>query len=1266
MAKSNQTKKLKIATLVLTLVMLLSFCSFLFTACSKSNSSDDDDDSSVQKTDTQTFANADFEFFNDNSETYLIATPDSWTSSTVSNDSGISSSSSIAKSGIVDTSIDWKQFVQAFDDYEYYSSLDDDDEALEDAEYYKDIDDNYDIPGWDLAKAKKTGNDSEDTDPTTEEITAESTALNPGTHWSDASDKADLDEKNGTHVLMLHNYRSNGKTTATKYTSASITLSAGTAASFSVWVKTAGLTYNNGTSVNGNRGAFIEVSTTVGSTEKSNLVVRNIDTSDVQDNNGWEQYTFYVKASQYAATSFTVSLGLGRQTESTSANEYEYVQGYAFFDDLQYSMMTAQQFDADLATNVPDASQRTKLDLTFDNDLDKFDAQEARTKNAFSIDLNDIAPEAISFNGVTAEKTSDKRAQVVNTVDSYFGAQGLELTANEQTDLELSGFHNASDFVSGSKYNTTFLKAFENFNSLPFGGDNQKVLVLYSSLGAPYTAKMGKGYDATSASTSSISDIFTLDDESRMLISFWVKTNELQGGTGATVTLVNNDTKSTIGAVDTTTLDTVNIKDDSSTNANKDVWEDIFDGWKKCSFYVSNYTGETVSFSLEFNFGPTAIAGTSISSFVPGFAAFTGFEATILSDEQYNLKSTDSYAVDVALSAETSNASNSFDEPAYTRPDEIETDLADLRNYTGVYGNSLAVGGTENTGYNLNTNAGLISKEYADKGNYTNKEWLDIVCNSYSGYTDTLTSDLWNEIFGADTTQPLLIANTVEQAYGFIANASTTLSASSYKAVTVRVKLSPGATANIYLIDAKAPEESSDKSFTNPLGFASGVSYRHDKDGNIVTKDPDADDFSNKTDILFYYNEETGLWAPTKNYTGDVFYANLANYEKDEDGNLIASDKSIIYYADENTEESGVYYRYSDDDGKLSVKVKDFTKSDKSADDLQKAKMQDSVSKDTALVQTVTNPSATKVSDWIYVRFFIAVGDESKDYRLEVWSGSRDGVTKNAADSFVIFDLVNYGDLTSEVFTALSESRLEKLAKEVLGEDATVEDLEEAYREDPNAFIEDNELVYFHYSLYDDKDYAPYNADYTSATNPYEGYTASSYSDTLAYLKYSFTDESGNLCYDTIVNYSAAEVAVTASSSDDSDSTDDTASGDSDTNVWLLVASIVLAAVLVFTLIALVVRKLLSNIKKRNVRKVAPTYDGKRKRYIRKLRLEESEKDDLANDVLPDEDEIPEEDLYKVDTIETELQESEEQKPEQSETTENTSSEDESSDKKDD
>ena len=113
MAKNKKTKKLRFATLVLSGLMLVASSSFLLAACS-TTTDDDDDTSTPTRTDTQTFANADFEYFDDNDGEYLIGSAQSWSSGTVSNDNGVSSSSSVSKSGIVDTSIDWAEFYKSY------------------------------------------------------------------------------------------------------------------------------------------------------------------------------------------------------------------------------------------------------------------------------------------------------------------------------------------------------------------------------------------------------------------------------------------------------------------------------------------------------------------------------------------------------------------------------------------------------------------------------------------------------------------------------------------------------------------------------------------------------------------------------------------------------------------------------------------------------------------------------------------------------------------------------------------------------------------------------------------------------------------------------------------------------------------------------------------------------------------------------------------------------------------------------------------------
>ena len=102
MAKKNKTKRQRFAAILLSALMAVAASSFVLAACSQTED-DDDDKTSPSRTDTQTFANANFEYYDDNDGAYRIWTPESWTSGTVSNENGVSSSSSVARSGIVDT-----------------------------------------------------------------------------------------------------------------------------------------------------------------------------------------------------------------------------------------------------------------------------------------------------------------------------------------------------------------------------------------------------------------------------------------------------------------------------------------------------------------------------------------------------------------------------------------------------------------------------------------------------------------------------------------------------------------------------------------------------------------------------------------------------------------------------------------------------------------------------------------------------------------------------------------------------------------------------------------------------------------------------------------------------------------------------------------------------------------------------------------------------------------------------------------------------------
>lgn len=202
---------------------------------------------------------------------------------------------------------------------------------------------------------------------------------------------------------------------------------------------------------------------------------------------------------------------------------------------------------------------------------------------------------------------------------------------------------------------------------------------------------------------------------------------------------------------------------------------------------------------------------------------------------------------------------------------------------------------------NGNEYAGLINKKYAAnyreelnslQGAERENYWLYKLADAAGVVIDD-EDTWWEQIFGTST-QPLLIYNDAQQAYGFI-GASTNIASSTYSTVSVRVKASVGATAYIYLVDT------TDNRFDQQLSINTpSYSYWYDDSGNICASDPSANSFDKRTDIAFYLNEDNGLYEANENwsgYTSDMagkFYANLSNYEKDSNGDLLVAEGGSI------------------------------------------------------------------------------------------------------------------------------------------------------------------------------------------------------------------------------------------------------------------------------------------------------------------------------------------------------------------------------------
>ncbi len=1196
MAIRFNKRKNKLLALLMAMMMTSSFAALAACDTTDDDPSDDSTTTTPTQTDSSRINNGSFEFVDwNNGKNLLITSPTGWTKSAYSASSGTAVASKAA-SGILNTDVDaWENLTQsalqaegiaapeteedaakywskmsAYDKLKFYKAWEDGnyDKKVSELDFYEADKDNFNLGIGDVP-VNKDGNIID----------------NPGTHPQEGEDK-------DTNVLMIHNTYTDGQGTAQKYTSSStITLESGTSAKISVWVKTSNLTYfSSGTGkqeeVVADKGAYIGITHTVGSKTLDQMQVKNINTEKMEGtDNGWVQYTFYLQGCSFSTSTFTMVLGLG---QSGGTNRLEYVEGYAFFDDVECEIISNEDYDKGVDNSFPEITLGTPADEKIfqadDNDQRKY----ALNLNLPSSDDTSVS-KSNSLPDMKVGLTEEKKGSYTYVAgdiseddgklpDGYKVEPKLNFTKQELAN-DVNGVYPLSDWA-GMTGNNRYLKAAltngfgyeydettqtSSFTKFPFA-DTTETLLILSASGANYTAKFANEKN------------FTLDDDQRMIISFYVKTSNMEGFTGANVNVRHNGgILSSISTIDTTNVIAVDV----------DSEKDIYKGWQQCFLFVENDTeADGLTFTVEFSYGGATVFGASRDSFIDGWAAFTGFE--IIKGEKDEMEAYD-YASDTTYSKVLSlvdpdkpqYSSSEFDSPAYlTGEKDIETGYANPRNYIGVVGDSAYVSGTPNKDitndkYSSKT-AGLISKKYID-AYAENGSIMGIQGKDEDGLKKA--KEELETLFG-NATQPLLIYNEYKvynekkasyedvepYSYGFISTNPTTIS--SYQEISVRVKVSKDATAYVYLIDMD------DDSRESALSIGRRISYWYDKDGNVCKVDPTSDDFNKKTDIVLEL-QSNGLYT-LKGQAG--YYANLQAYPQyaEKNGNLLVAEGGVEYAytnAWNGVGVDGVAFYYADGkyyaDPAKTIEVKDFSEVPES---FKLAPRYEAVEGKNAkdLVVSVGDTNG----EWKTITFYIgADSDSAKNYRLEVWSGTRDGKEPNPAGSYVMFDSCSTSTLEEASYNTLAQNAFDYLMETNNYKDE--EDLKKNYKD----------LMYNAYSFYDDAKFLRYDSslDENNVGNKYDDYdpTASTYAEVLSFLRYE------NTVYNNIyvfANFTQNEktVPVDVDPEEDTDnSTEEEETPEADLDWGLLISSLAVAGVLVAVLIIIGVRKAVKWSKKK-------------------------------------------------------------------------------------
>ena len=1096
--KTNiKNRKKQLLALSLSLLMASSVAGLAAcTSDSSTSTSSSSSSSTTTEKDTGIITNASFKTFNTNDGKNLIGkTVTGWTRSTISN------LTSTSASGIISTKTeDWDNLTGS-------KVVDPDKLTVEQAKAQ-----------WDNMSAKdrilfmEAWEDAHPDDKIEKE-------LDFITEYNVDSDDLPTCENPGTapgaeddNVLMLHNaydwnnYKQIG--TAQKFTSSStVTVKAGTAASVSVWVNTKDLMTSNSYGEPQpavDKGAFISITHSVGGSSMNPVQINNINTDGE-----WQQYTFYLNSTAYADTTFTVVFGLG---QGSSDDRWGHVSGYAFFDEIECEIITREEF-ADAEVDQSFNFEHSKEERVIDNYATPVDTLAIDYFGAFSAQENYLDSFTADAFKVTTETGKHGDVYTAADVEDINVYPGLGLSTE---DVITAVFNNAEAMkdVDNKLLQQVYADYFEGKDFLKDQGKNEQILMLMSPSGVAYTADTND-------------NVFQVPAGEFMAISFFVKTSDMNGVTGAGVTLHHGNNKYSLTNLDTSDITPVEIGDN----------EDVYTGWQQCLFYVKNATESAQDFRLSFSFGPTTVIGLTKSSFYTGFAAFAGFETLSMSEAQFASAQSGTFSTIVTLNDEvetSSSSTNGFDTAATVPTDAIESGFADPRNYRGVYTNNVLLGGTESA-IHEHPSAGLLNKDYADAEKYQE------ILTAIGGEGAT-----WKDVFG-NATQPLVIYNekAQENAYGYL-GATKTFSASNYATVSLRMKVSAGATANVYLIDMDNLDKDA-LTYNSTLSIGSKIVYWYNDDGDVCTMDP-SDEHYDKDRHVALKLQDNGLYTVNAKWEGykaeyeGKYFANLKNYEEDEAGNkLIAKDGVSYDYNDKHIHDgndgiayyykNGKYYAYSN----YTTEVSDF--SDLAISTRYTAEN----SRDLSF--TIVGTEANE-ANWITVTFYIHTGNVAKNYRLEIWSGARDNSVKNGEGSYIIIDANNPNNLDA---TSFADNMKDRNAE---GDFDTFDSV---------------------FSFYDNAKFLRYDEtlDKNDVGNSYDNYLSSSKTAGTAYLKY-ITDTVLELYAD----YQYAEDSVSVDPAEDVETDDNhDHSEETETNPWLLGSSIVIAAVLLFAVASLIIRK---------------------------------------------------------------------------------------------
>lgn len=582
--------------------------------------------------------------------------------------------------------------------------------------------------------------------------------------YSETTSNKDKLPTTGTKILMIHNKTSkNGVGTAQKFTSSSsVKVAVNGYSLVEVWV----LTNELKTEINrADYGAYVKLINTVNG-EKAPYVVKNINTQG-----NWAKVSIYVEGSSLRETSYKIVLGLGM---GSSAITDEYVEGYAYFDNVTVKDVTKSEFETAKTTANDNATIVEKVSENVDDmDYDyKTDAV-----------ISDTTGTVYQSNGEKSDSYDEAKANLNHL--KYTVSYDIP---SKSIDVIVTGKTNDSYVYPGTDYNSDY--EMSSSSAVQYSQIKSKCDNVTNPLGddalTHYMILNSKG------SLTLTTDDVTVKDGKAYLITFYIKVKTLGGQRALTVELVEKGTLTS--PIENKTSLLTNVSTVGYTNEESNDWAKVY-------LYFANHVGDNNerTFALNFNFGPTE--QVSDSFILPeGYALMTGFEQIELTKEQFaNDVSNDSdYASITELGSDVLSAIVDSDGKTdsytlnYSSFDKLNISnklSTSVIGYTGVVAGHKMIGGDNEVFTQADTVSGIFNTEYL---------------NAYSEFSEdekavinALEKDGENKYV-----QALAIKNTAPTAYGYIGTGAT-VSASNTSQITIKLKVLGDAKAYVYLVDSE-------------------------------------------------------------------------------------------------------------------------------------------------------------------------------------------------------------------------------------------------------------------------------------------------------------------------------------------------------------------------------------------------------------------------------------------------------------------------------